>query len=315
MTDAVDRRRFAWLGLLFLSLAWGTSFLFTRLALEAFPPSFLVAGRIGVAACALNAVRLGLGLPLPRDAATWLRFLVFALTGSVVPFLLISWGQVEVSSGLAGILLTTSPLVTVAFAHFMVPEERATPRRLIGLAIGLVGVAVLLGPPSLEGLGSSESLVRQIAILAGAACYALNTTLVRRSASLHPIVYGSGVMLLGAPLSLVIAGMSEGTLPTADPLANASVLWLGIVPTGLATLVHFRVVAAAGPSFTSITSYLVPVVAAVAGLLVFDETLTPSTFVAFGLLAAGIALGQARAPRRLVPRSAQGSFDPVQPVA
>ena len=292
-----DQSQLAWIGLIFLSLAWGTSFLFTELALEAFPPSYVVAGRISVAACALNAVRLGLGLPLPRDGATWLRFLVFALTGSVAPFLLISWGQIEISSGLAGILLTTSPLVTVALAHFMVPGERATTRRLIGLSMGLVGVAILLGPSSLSGLGGGEQLARQLAILGGAACYALNTTLVRRSTSLHPIVYGSGVMLLGAPMSLVVAGLSEGSAATADPLANASVVWLGLVPTGLATLVHFRVVAAAGPSFTSLTSYLVPVVALLAGVFFFDERLTPSTFASFGLLVAGIAIGRGRAPR------------------
>ena len=105
---------------------------------------------------------------------------------------------------------------------------------------------------------------------------------------------------------------------TTDPLANASVVWLGLVPTGLATLVHFRVVAAAGPSFTSLTSYLVPVVAVLAGVLVFDETLRLSTFLSFGLLAFGIALGQGRAPLRrprVVSRAPRGSFEPIQRVA
>ncbi len=284
----------AWIGLGVLSLAWGTSFLVTRLALEELPPETIVAGRILVAAITLNGLRLAAGLRLPRDAGTWLRFALFALTGSVVPFSLISWGQIEVETGLAGILLTTSPLFTVAFAHFMVPGERATPRRLLGLSIGLLGMVVLLDPTSLGGLAGGEGRLGQLAILAGSVCYALNTTLVRRSASLHPLVYASGVMLIGAPLALLAAALGGGIAPPAvpDPQGLAAVVWLGLVPTGLATLVHFRVVASAGPSFTSLTAYLVPVVAVLAGALVFGETLTPTSLIAFALLAGGIAVGR-----------------------
>ncbi|MEM9177143.1 MAG: DMT family transporter [Myxococcota bacterium] len=296
----------AWLGLLALSLAWGTSFVVTRFALESAPPSTIVAGRILVAALTLNAARLTLGLRLPRDRASWRRFTAFALTGSVIPFTLISWGQVVVESALAGILLTTSPLFVLVFAHALVPGEQATPRRVAGFVIGALAMVVLLDPAALSGLASPDRWVRQLAVLGGSVCYALNTTLVRRSADVHPLVYASGVMLVAAPMAVVGALLLDGpTLPASAP-AIGTILWLGLVPTGLATLVHHRVVAHAGPSFAALTSYLVPVVAVLAGVLLFDERLPASALVAFALLALGIAIGQApRARRREPERPAQ----------
>jgi drug/metabolite transporter (DMT)-like permease len=287
----------AWLGLGFLSLVWGTSFLLTDLALRELAPARIVAGRIVVAATVLNALRLTQRLSLPRAPAVWLRFTAFALTGSVLPFLLISWGQAQVPSGLAGILMTASPLVTAALAHVLVEGERASGRRLLGLGFGALGVALLLDPSALHAAGDDAAILRPLAILGGAFCYAINTILVRRLPAQDPLVYGSGVMLVAAPLAMAQAALLTPVGPTPEEVSASSwipVAWLGLFPTAAATLVHYRVVALAGPTFASLTSYLVPVVALLAGILVLDEPIGAGAITALALIAIGVFL--ARSP-------------------
>lgn len=286
--------------LLLLAAIWGTGFAFISVALRTLPPATLVAARLTLAAAVLLlAVRLR-GVALPRGAQTWARLALLAFVGDALPFLLISWGMQSVASGLTGILMATMPLCTLALAHRFVPGERLTSTRASGFALGFAGVAVLLGPDSLRALGGdAEEILRQLAVLGGAVCYAVNAVLIRRIAPAPPLVSSALTLALAAAMVLPIALALDAPWSLAPSGASlAALAWLALVPTALATLFYFQLVAVAGPTFASLLNFLIPPTAVLAGTLALDERLGTHAYLALGLVTAGLALGQraARSP-------------------
>ena len=283
-----------WSLLVALALLWGTAFLFIKIALFELPPVTLVATRLAIAALVLTLAVRARGLRLPSEPGIWGRYLLMGVVGNALPFALISFGQTRVGSGVTGILMAVMPLLTLLLAHFFVPGERMVARTLFGFLVGLAGLMVLSGPDALlELAGESSNLPYQTAILGGAVCYAVNTVLARRLATLHPLVSSATVMctavLVVAPVALAIdqpwqLRLGLGTL--------AAVAWLGFGATALATILFFRLVATAGPTFLSLMNYLIPVVALSAGVAVFREP-TPGTVVSgLALILAGLAITQ-----------------------
>ena len=285
-----------WAGLLALVLIWGTAFALIRLAVQTVAPLSVAAGRI-LAAALLLAVAVPLsGLRFPPWGRIWLQFLLLGIVGNALPFFLISWGQQRIPSGLTAILMAVNPLGTLVLAHRFVAGERMTAGRSVGFVLGFLGMLVLIGPEALRELGGSPSeLVRQGAVLAGALCYAANSILVRRLPETSALV-ASACVLAMASLVMLPAALLFGPGATTPPSAAslAAVAWLGIVPTALATIVYFRVIASAGPTFLSLVNYLVPLVALVAGYLAHAERPSWNALVALTLVLSGIALAQLR---------------------
>ena len=162
-----------WVSLLTLVVVWGTAFSFIYLAVQSIPPLSVAAGRIVSAAAVLYLAVRAAGLRLPPPGRIWLHFLLLGIVGNVLPFYLISWGQERVASGVAGILMAMNPLVTLLLAHFFVHGESLSRNRVSGFLLGFAGVAVLMGPGALLGIGGEGSdVVRQGAVLGGSLCYA-----------------------------------------------------------------------------------------------------------------------------------------------
>jgi drug/metabolite transporter (DMT)-like permease len=283
-----------WSRLLGLIVIWGTAFLFIDLAVASLPPATLVATRVAIAALVLVALLAPLGLRLPRPGRLWLRFLLLACVGNAIPFFLISWGQQRVASGSAGILMAVMPLTTLVLAHFFVAGERMTTRRTTGFAMGFAGVVLLTGPDAVSRLGGAPSEIgHQLAILAGALCYAVNTILAGRMPVMHPIVSAACVMIMASlvmlPTSLLVDRPWQLTPST---LSLASVVWLGLVPTGAATVLYFRIVSSAGPTFLSLMNYVIPAVALFVGMLVLGEPFEWHVMAALALILAGLFTSQ-----------------------
>jgi drug/metabolite transporter (DMT)-like permease len=171
-----------WLILFALVALWGSSYLMVEIALAVWRPEQLAGLRIMTAAIVLFAALFWRGDRLPRDLKSWGYFLAIALIGNCLPFYLISWGQQEVESGLAGILAASTPLAVLILAHFTLIDERLSVRQLLGFVSGFAGIVVLMGPDSIAALGGSTSrLLSQLAIFAGAICYAVATVTARYS--------------------------------------------------------------------------------------------------------------------------------------
>ena len=284
----------SWLLLVLLGLIWGASFLGVALALRGFGPLSIAAGRIGIAAVILLVLAFATGAQLPsahnpRGRRIWLHCIGMGFFSNALPFTLLSWAQEQVSSGFAGISMAVVPLLVLPLAHLFVPGERMTWAKVAGFAVGFAGVVVLIGP---VGLGAGNAGVARLACIAASCSYAVGAIITRMAPSGPYLAFGAGGLLVAATLSVPPALLLEGWPPLPPLPALLGVLYLGVFPTALATVMLVFVVQSAGPSFMSLVNYQVPVWAVVLGLIVLGEEL-PSQFVgALVLILAGLALSQ-----------------------
>ena len=283
-----------WSLLLALVAMWGSSFMFIKIGIATVPPVTLVASRLALGAVILYAIMRARGLVLPSPGRTWLPYIALAVLGNCLPFFLIAWGQQFIDSALAGILISIMPLATLVLAHFYIAGERMTAWRVLGLAIGFAGIVVLMGPAALAGLGGAAGhALAQAAVLAGALCYAGNSVLARRTIAADFLVASTAVLIAAAVLMVPIALVIDSPFANAPGAGSiAAILWLGIGPTALATILYFQLIAAAGPTFMANVNYLSPIVALLAGMLLLGEQPGPSAIAALVLILLGIALSR-----------------------
>ncbi|HSA79584.1 MAG TPA: DMT family transporter [Geminicoccaceae bacterium] len=290
-----------WLLLLALVAMWGSAFMMTGVAVRGFTPATLVAIRLVIAAALLGGLVLLSGRRFPVSRQFWLFSLAISLAGNCVPFWLISFGQQRIDSGLAGILMGIMPLTTMVLAHFFVRGERLNRAKASGFLLGFVGLVVLIGPDALLQLrGEGTALLYQLAVLGGAICYAVNTIIARHRPPADPLVAAAGVMLMGSLVMLPIGGpAAPEQLASAPAVPFAAMIALALVATAIATVVFLKLVAVAGPSFTSFINYLIPVWALLMGVIFLGEEPQPTTLVALVLILAGIGLSEVGSRRMI----------------
>ena len=285
--DALD-----WALLITLVAMWGSSFFFIEIAIRAISPLTLVTFRVVLAAALLLAAMLALKLPTPREAATWRFFFLLALIGYCLPFFLITWGQQRIDSGLAGILVGFMPLATLLLAHRFVAGERITAAKIAGFTSGFIGLLMLLGPEAIRQLrGTGTELIGELACLGAALCYACNSVATKRMPATHALVAAAWTTTIAAGAMIIVCLVFDRPWALRpEPKAMAACIWLGIGPTAVATLVYFRLIARAGPTFMSLVNYLSPVVALSTGAVLLDEPVRPAALAALALILFGIAM-------------------------
>lgn len=281
-----------WLLLSFLVITWGTSFMVTSVAigggLTALTITLL---RILLGATVVTLFAYSRGLRLPLNAKSWGSFMLLGLFGSALPFILISWGQQSVTSASTGVLMAVMPFVTMLIAHYFVADEALNRYKIIGLIVAFSGVTFLLNPFA----AGSVDLFGALAILAAASSYALNTVLIRLLPKFNPLVAGAGMLICGTLLisPFVLYG-AEGIIQeltyVAQPQSVMAVIWLGLMPSGVASIIYFVVVNRAGPSFLSNCNFLIPVVAYFAGTLILGDLVSSNSLIALIGILAGVAL-------------------------
>jgi drug/metabolite transporter (DMT)-like permease len=296
---AMGRRE--WAMLVALSVLWGGSFLFVGVAVREIPPLALVTARVILAALALHLV-LGLsGTPFPMTRAAWSAFLGMGLLNNAIPFTLIAWGQAHIASGLASILNATTPLFTVLVAHRLTADERMEGRRLAGVIIGFMGVALMVGGAALREVG--VDVAAQVAVLLAAVSYAFAGVFGRRFKALGipPLATAAGQVtassLLLLPVTLALA--PPWTLAMPSPTALAAVLALALASTALAYILFFRILASAGATNVAIVTFLIPVSAIVLGAVFLGERLDAKHLAGMGLIGLGLAVLDGRPLARL----------------
>ena len=284
--------------LLALGLIWGSSFLFMKVALRGLTPVQVAAGRLVFGALILAAVvAAGVGR-YPRTRRAWAELSVLSILANVLPFLLFAWGQQRVTSSLAGVLNATTPLCTAAIAIVALPSERLTRTRAVGLALGLAG-AVLIVRPWDDAAGS---LSGQLACLGAAGCYGLAFVYTRRvvSGRISALTAAAGQVTVGATVAVVIASgavLAGEPAPQPDWRVVGAIATLGVLGTGIAYLLSFKLIELAGATTASMVTYLIPVVAVALGVVVLDEPVTWHLFVGAAVVFAGIAVAEGRRAR------------------
>ncbi len=278
--------------LILLGSIWGASYLFIKVGVDGgVTPVTLVAMRTALAGIVLAGVLVLRREKLPaRNASIWKWLVVLGLLNSVVPYTLITWGETRISSGLAAILVGAMPIFTVILAHYMTHDEKFTPRKIVGIVAGFVGVVILFLPDFLAA--ATANIFGGLAVVVAAISYALATIYARRHTkgySHTTIAFGQMLMasIILIPASLVFE--HPWTLSPTLP-ALASIFVLATLGTAFAYLLYFWLIANVGATRTSLVTYISPVIAVILGAVVLNEHLQWTTLVGLVLIIAGVGL-------------------------
>jgi len=280
-----------WAILIVLALIWGAAFFFIHVAVAHVAPLTYVWLRLSIAAVGLLAWMRWKGEKLSLPLPVWGAILLLALLNNVVPFALFGWAQQHIASGLASILNATTPIWGVVVAHIATSDEKITPAKLIGVVVGFVGVATMIGP---DLLTSGESIVPQLACIAASLCYALAGVWARRfrPMGLKPLKVATAQLLVGAlvmtPVSLTVAEPWIGGSPSLAALGAITVLALAC--TALGYVLYFRLIDSAGATNATLVTLLVPPIAILLGALFLGELLNGTQFLGFAFTALGLAV-------------------------
>ncbi|WP_339028876.1 EamA family transporter [Bradyrhizobium symbiodeficiens] len=286
--------------LLLLSLIWGSSFTLIKIAVPTIPPITTVAVRVTIAAILLIVIATSQGHALPRRGSVWAAFAVQGLLQSALPFALISWGETHIASGLAGVLNATPPMFVLMIALATGRGRQAiSGRKIVGVALGLAGVAVTMGVDALSGIGTAAPLA-QMAVLGASLCYALAPIWGQRFAGLPAIVTATRAMSCAALLMLPTAAVLEQPWTLAPPPARAiaAVVALAVVCTALAMVIYFRLIHTLGALGTTSGSYLRAGFALALGAAILDEHLSWSSLAGMTLILTGVVAVTAPALRK-----------------
>jgi drug/metabolite transporter (DMT)-like permease len=296
----VDSESRVWTAFVLLGLAWGSSFLFIKIALRTLEPLTLVGLRLMVGWVGLVAIAWWRGLALPRGWAVWRHLAILGAINTAIPFVLITWaesGANGVDSAVASVLNSTVPLFSIVIAGLIFRMEEVTPDRILGLLVGFAGVVLLLG----RDLGNDwGELAPQVAVVVAALFYAIASTYARRN--LHetsPVLIAAGQLLVADALVWIFAILIED--PGAQTLTWQTVgalLWLGLLGSCIAYILYFFILRNWGATRATMVTYLLPVVGVIAGVVFLSEPLD-WRLVAGGLLVLGGVAAVNWRPRRL----------------
>ncbi|MEE9466482.1 MAG: DMT family transporter [Candidatus Neomarinimicrobiota bacterium] len=281
-----------WLVFWCLAGAWGCSFLFIKIGVTYIGPLTLVSGRFLIGLVGTLLLVSNRRAVLPGSLRRWGQLLFLGTFNLALPIFLISWGEQSIDSSMAAVLNATVPIWAVSIAHFALPDERLTAAKVAGIAIGFIGVVVLVGLPA----AAQSSFWGQLAVVVAAVSYAFGSIYVRRYLRGVPHNQIIVVTLISALLITGTATLIVEGLPTAGVHPNAlmAMLWLGLVATALSYKLYYRLLDWWGAGRSTTVTYVFPVVGVILGIIFLDEGLT-IRFILGGML---ILLGVTTANRK-----------------
>jgi drug/metabolite transporter (DMT)-like permease len=283
------------LGLMVLLAAiWGGSFFFAKIALQELPPLTITLHRVVWALPILGVIVWAKGLKWPRSPKIWGNYLVMGALNNAIPFSLIFWGQLRIDSGLASILNATSAMLAAVVAGMFLKDEPLTPRKLIGAGLGLLGVAVIMGPKALTSFDLSN--LAQLAVLAAALSYAFAGVWGRVALADQPPLMNALGMLLGSTALMIPVVLWVDGPPALSLSASVWAALLGIagLSTALAYVLYFAILARAGAANLLLVTLLIPPFAIGLGVLAFAEQLNAGLWLGFAIIALGFVVTDGR---------------------
>jgi drug/metabolite transporter (DMT)-like permease len=254
-----------------LSIAWGSSFFWVKVALEELGPFTLVALRLLLGGVSLGVIAYATKTKLPKSWREWWPFLLIGLTNVAFPLVLTSWGQIFIDSGVAAILLSTVPIFTVVIAHFILSDDRLTLVRALGIFVGFAGVVVLLLRD--VDLNAGSSAIGYATQLIGSLFYAASAVLARYTLKNTSVILQAFIPLALADLilwGLVPLVESPIHLPHI-PIVVVSILFLGFICSCVGYLLYYYLIHSIGPTRTSMITYVFPLVGVGLGVLFLNE--------------------------------------------
>jgi drug/metabolite transporter (DMT)-like permease len=281
-----------WIMFGLLGLIWGSSFLLIKIGLTGLDAFSLVAGRLTFAAIAFTIFAFVTRRRLPTDRNTLLKLAFVGMTNTAIPFLLITWGESTIDSGLAGVLDATAPFFSLIIAHLALADEKISLGKILGLIAGLAGV-VVLAMRTADPLHPNP-LIGQLAVIVASVCYGGSAVYIRRNLrDVDPLVVPWATLLVGASVVVALALIIVRPLPNIaalEPKVTLSVITLGVINTFVAYAFFFTLIQIWGATRATTVAYLLPPISVLLGVIFehepFDAPLIMGTIMILG----GIAL-------------------------
>lgn len=280
-------------------IVWGASFLFMKVALTGISPAQVAWSRILLGALTLGALVLLRRESLSRSLRVWTHLSVLGLTFCVIPFLLFSWAQQHVTSGVASIFNATTPIMTAIMAWLVFRVERLKALQVVGIGVGILGVVVIIAP--WQGLSFDGSLVAELAILGATASYGFSFAYMRRFVSntgMSALAFTFGYIAMAGVVMAILTPFLVLTPVRLDIPIVVSLLLLGCLGTAIAYVWNQNTVRPWGPTRASTVTYITPVVGVALGILILGETISWNEPVGALVVFLGILLAQDRLPAR-----------------
>jgi drug/metabolite transporter (DMT)-like permease len=290
-----------------MGVIWGIPYLLIKVAVDELEPATLVLARTALAAVLLMPIAIARGQVRPL-IARWKPLILYTVIEICIPWLLLGFAELRLSSSLTGLLIAAVPLVGAVLARFGPAQEQLDRRRIAGLLVGLAGVSALVG---FEVEVDDTRAVVAIAIVA--ISYAVGPMILSRSLSDLPAMGVVAVSLLLSAIIYVPAGVAQAPSQWPSGKVIAAVVALAVICTALAFLLFFELIAEVGPVRATVITYLNPAVALVLGVVILDEKASVATAIGFVLILIGSVLATARdRDRPRPPRRTPGADEPTE---
>jgi drug/metabolite transporter (DMT)-like permease len=254
-----------------LGLIWGASFLFIKVCIGTIPLFTFITGRMTMGAVILYLLLRLRGDDMPPLGRTWGHFMLVGLLNALVPYALIAWGEGRISSGLAAILNGTQPIFTVLLAHYVTSDERLSLSKIVGIAMGFVGVVIVMSPDLARGV--TFNWLGQLAVLGASLSYASAMIYVRKNLrGVQPMKTAIGMLTSGGLLTLPLILLTENPLAIRPSIAAVgSWVALGVMGTAVAYLFYYWLIDNAGATFSSLVTFTLPPMGVFWGAVILGE--------------------------------------------
>ena len=274
-----------------LGALWGSSFGAIKIALHGVTPLTVMSVRILLAGAALLLLILVRKTPLPRGIQNWIKIGWMALFGTLIPFFLVPWGQLQIDSSLAAILMAVSPLFALTLGHFFSEHESFTLRQLLAMLVGFSGILLVFGENAISSINGNNWA--QLAVIGAGFCYTISGVIVSRVRGASADSVSASIFICSSvivfPLWMILEQPWSLHFETESLLA---LTYLGLVSTGMAFLMRYYIILRAGAVFLSYVAFIIPMFGILFGILFLGETISVNTMGAVVLILSGVYLGR-----------------------
>jgi len=274
-----------------LGALWGSSFGAIKIALHGVTPLTVMSVRILLAGAALLLLIRVRKTPFPRGIQNWIKIAWMALFGTLIPFFLVPWGQLQIDSSLAAILMAVNPLFALTLGHFFSDHESFTLRQLLAMLVGFSGILLVFGENAISSINGN--IWAQLAVIGAGFCYTISGVIVSRVRGASADSVSASIFICSSvivfPLWMILEQPWSLHFETESLLALTH---LGLVSTGMAFLMRYYIILRAGAVFLSYVAFIIPMFGILFGILFLGETISVNTMGAVVLILSGVYLGR-----------------------
>ena len=283
-----------WLYFSLLVIMFGSAFLLIELSLKSFSPSIIALSRVSIAALVLFLYSMLKGYSYGFVKVHFILLFILGLSGTTIPFYLISWAQMTINSSETGILIGFMPIFTIIGSHYFFKYEQLTANKVFGFILGFIGLFVLLINNE-NSINFEDNIIAKIAVIFAAFFYALNALLVKKIKNIKVIPLSAIVMILSSLqlLFFVLVTYNNNTYTEVIYIDSLiALLFMAIFSTAIATVIYYKIIHDYGPNFLSLVNYPIPIYAFFSGVIFLDENINIYSIISLVLVVIAIYISQ-----------------------